>query len=85
MSDYRDGPADVPAYRHRTVYRTVRGLALSGSREGAAGSSSADARPPVRVSEIYQARRAISRVAPDRVQDDATGVFDAVRYSEPND
>ena len=85
MSDYRDGPAEVPAYRHRTVYRTVRGLALAGSREGAAGSSGADARAPVRVSEIYQARRAASGVAPDRVQDDAAGVEGAVRYNEPND
>ena len=83
MSDYRDGPADVPAYRHRAVYRTVRGLVLSGSRDGAAGSSSA--RAPVRVSEKYQARRDLSLLAPHPEPDDTAGVFDAVRYSEPND
>ena len=85
MSDYRDGPADRPAYRHRTVYRTVRGLALSGSRAGAARNSGVDVPAPVRVSERYPARRGVNLVAPDCGHDDTAGVEGDVRYREPND
>ncbi len=90
MSGYRDGTCDGPAFRHRTVYRTARGLTLSGGRAGvAAGGSDAGSGhgnlPPLRVSATYPVRRGVSLPEPDLAADDAAGVFDAARYSEPND
>ncbi len=86
MSDDSDGKGGTCAYRHRTVYRTVRGQVLSGGREGAAAERGGTAmRPPLRVSEKYQVRRGAGLVDPVPAHDDAAGVYDAVRYSEPND
>lgn len=86
MSDDSDGKGGASAYRHRTVYRTVRGVVLSGGREGAASERGGTAMgPPLRASEKYQVRRGAGLVNPDPALDDASGVFDAARYSEPND
>ena len=86
MSNCDDSPALESAYRHPTVYRTVRGLALSGGRAGvASGPNAAGTLPPLRSSEKYQVRRGVGRVDPAPAHDDAAGLFDAVRYSEPND
>jgi hypothetical protein len=93
-------PADPPAFRHATVYRTVRGLTLSGGRE-AAGAVYTVAQPPLRVGEMVRVQRradpdagdavdtvaARARAAPEiePVQDDSTALFERRRYSEPND
>jgi hypothetical protein len=85
-------PADPPPLRHVAVYRTVRGLALSGSRGlPAAGRGGIIAAPaaPLRVSAVLRARPA-SELAeavaaePDGLYE-AAGGRDARRYSEPND
>jgi hypothetical protein len=76
-------PSDPPPFRHPAVYRTVRGLALSGSRTlPAAGSHSGNSPPdaPLRVSAVLRARP-----AREPEPDDAVGLYDARRYSEPND
>ena len=82
-------PADPPPFRHPAVYRTVRGLALSGSRAlPATGSHSANPAlaTPMRVSAVLRVRPA-SELAPAAVAgpDDAAGLYDAHRYREPND
>lgn len=84
---------DPSAFRHATVYRTVRGLTLSGGRE-AGGAVRAVAQPPVRISEIVRVQRGTDLdlvdtddTAPDAapVQDDSAGLYELRRYSEPND
>lgn len=86
MSVDRDGATAANAYRHPTVYRTVRGQTLSGGRAGVATEpNTAGMPPPLRISEKYQVRRGAGLVDPDPEHNDAAGVFDAVRYSEPND
>ena len=85
-------PADPPLFRHPAVYRTVRGLALSGSRAlPATGRQSATAAPAtlLRVSAVLRVRPA-SELAAAAVltapigfarvapePDDADGLFDA--------
>src|SRR5258706_6884612 len=85
-------PADPPPFRHPAVYRTVRGLALSGSRAlpatGRQGASTA-LTTPLRVSAVLRVRPASALVATAvlaaptgfaRVEpepDDADGLFDA--------
>jgi hypothetical protein len=83
------------------VYRTVRGLALSGSR-GLPGTGQPAGNPaltaPLRVSVVLRARPARELAAPlgsavsARTEpEDADGLYDAAgshdarRYSEPND
>jgi len=85
-------PADPPPFRHPAVYRTVRGLALSGSRT-LPGTGRHDGNPapaaPLRVSSVLRARPASELVAAAvlaaptgfaRVEsepDGADGLFDA--------
>ena len=90
-------PADPPPFRHPAVYRTVRGIALSGSRTlpGAArlaGNTAPAA--PLRVSAVLRVRPASALAAPaapatsvraEPEIDDAAALYDARRYSEPND
>jgi hypothetical protein len=88
--------ADPPPLRHVAVYRTVRGLALSGSRAqpatGLRGANSAPVAPPLRVSAVLRVRPAaelaatvvpVVPVVPEA--DEAAGLYDVRRYSEPND
>jgi hypothetical protein len=60
-------PADPPPLRHSAVYRTVRGLALSGSR-GLPGGAPHAASPalvaPMRVSAVLRVRPAGELAAP---------------------
>ncbi len=88
-------PADPPPLRHPAVYRTVRGLTLSGGR-GAAGPVRMSVQPPVRGSDSLRVRRGADPDAVDAVdagaasesvpvQDDATALYERRRYSEPND
>ncbi len=91
-------PADPPPFRHTAVYRTVRGLALSGSRV-LPGSGRHAGNPalaaPLRVSAVLRARPASELAAPGPDDaggyGDAGGLYDAGsshgarRYSEPND
>lgn len=91
-------PADQPAYRHPVVYRTVRGLRLSGGRE-AAGTVHSALQPPLRASETVRVRRGtdtdtidagatpgtVSVQNESTVQDDSAGLYELRRYSEPND
>jgi hypothetical protein len=85
-------PADPPPLRHAAVYRTVRGLALSGSRALPASARPAGiAAPaaPLRVSAVVHVRPASELAAPVAAlvpePDDAAGLYDVRRYSEPND
>ena len=83
-------PVDPPAFRHATVYRTVRGQTLSGGREAAG----AVAQPPVRVSEMVRVQRGVDLdvagidvTAHDAalVHDDSASLYERRRFSEPND
>jgi len=79
--------AGQPPYRHPVVYRTARGLALSEGRE-ATGVVRAALPPPVRVSESHRVQRGAELEvidADDTGRDDAAGLYDVRRYSEPND
>jgi len=90
-------PADPPPFRHPAVYRTVRGLALSGSRalpDSGRHSGNPALAAPLRVSAVLRVRPASELAAPvapavsARVEpepDDSAGLYDARRYSEPND
>jgi len=90
-------PADRSAFRHPAVYRTVRGLALSGSRAlPATGRHSGNPAlaAPLRIGTVLQVRPASELAVPyapafsarsERESDDSAGVYDARRYSEPND
>jgi hypothetical protein len=74
--------ADPPPLRHAAVYRTVRGLALSGSR-----TLTAAARPggnpapaaPLRVSAVLRVRPASELAAPAVAATD-----DAAEHGEPD-
>ena len=80
-------PGDPPAYRHPVVYRTVRGLALSGSREVGGGVRTA-LPPPLRSSVTLRVQRGADLDVIDvdgTDHDDAAGLYDVRRYSEPND
>jgi hypothetical protein len=77
-------PADSPPFRHPAVYRTVRGLALSGSR-ALPGAGQHAANPalaaPLRVSAVLRVRPASELAAPVVASapepDDAAGHCDA--------
>lgn len=80
--------ADPPAYRHPVVYRTVRGLTLSGGREAAGLVRAALPPPPLRASETLRVQRGADLDVIDVVDtgdDEAAGLYDVRRYSEPND
>jgi len=85
-------PADQGAYRHPVVYRTVRGLRLSGGRatDGAPGSVLA---PPRRERIPLDVQRGPDLDADgpasgrdgERAPDDSTSLYELRRYREPND
>ena len=90
-------PAEPP-FRHAAVYRTARGSALSDnrSRHAVLPGGQAVLAAPLRVSALLRARpidefAAADDTSPDDAgrddtgRDDAAGVYDARRYSEPND
>ena len=92
--------ADQRAYRHPVVYRTVRGLALSGGRQ-AGGAFRGALQAPTRIAGLVRAQRAVDPDLPDAdggadaarattadaasAYDDAAGLYELRRYSEPND
>ena len=65
--------AKTPAYRHPQVYHTMRGLMLSGGRGSADPVAAAPTSAPTAAKEIEPAH------------DDAAGLYELRRYSEPND
>ena len=70
---------EAPAYRHPQVYHTMRGLMLSGGR-GSAGP--VVAAPPVAARPV--SLPGVARQA-EPAHDDAAGLYELRRYSEPND
>ena len=64
----------TPAYRHPQVYHTMRGSMLSGGRGFARPVVAA---PPASLPGI------VKEVEP--AHDDAAGLYELRRYSEPND
>ena len=96
MANQNNGPAEAPPYRHSVVFKTVRGAALSGTRDQPVRHWQAGpARPreltgaaadqPMRVSGTLLARRSVDLDVQPETHDDASGVYDACRYTEPND
>ncbi|HVN99793.1 MAG TPA: hypothetical protein VMT49_07115 [Steroidobacteraceae bacterium] len=81
-------PAAQAPYRHPVVYRTVRGAALSGGRAAPGIVRAALPPPPGPVGETFPVQRAGAADVIDveaTGRDDAAGLYDARRYSEPND
>ena len=87
-----------PPFRHAAVYRTARGSALSDnrSRHPVHPGGNAVLAAPLRVSALLRARPMGELAAADDSdradtgrddtgRDDTAGVYDARRYSEPND
>ncbi|MDE2219307.1 MAG: DUF305 domain-containing protein, partial [Gammaproteobacteria bacterium] len=70
--------ADPSPYRHSVVYRTARGAALSGGRALTLLVAPA---APGRIALVPDAEAGRDESGAD----DAAGVYDARRYSEPND
>jgi len=66
-------PAESPAYRHPQVYHTMRGSMLSSGRGFAGPVAAALLSEPAAVKETEAAH------------DDAAGLYELRRYSEPND
>ena len=75
---------EAPAYRHPQVYHTMRGLMLSGGR-GSAGP--VVAAPPVAAPPVAARPVSLPGVArqAEPAHDDAAGLYELRRYSEPND
>jgi hypothetical protein len=68
---------EAPAYRHPQVYHTMRGLMLSGGRGPAGPVVAALPAPVVSLPGI------VEQAEPGH--DDAAGLYELRRYSEPND
>ena len=86
-------PADQGAYRHPVVYRTVRGLTLSGGRATGGVPGGSVLAPPRRERNPLNVQRGpdLDADSPatardgERAQDDSTSLYELRRYREPND
>jgi hypothetical protein len=68
---------EAPAYRHPQVYHTMRGLMLSSGRGPAGPVLAALPAPAALLPSIV--------VEAEPAHDDAAGLYELRRYSEPND
>ena len=96
MTDTPNWPPEATPQRRPEVFRTVRGSALSGTRDRPvrhydALEGRADARvekitpPPLRIAGQCPVRRAADADTAARIDADPEHVFEAYRYTEPDD